>query len=139
MVPSNIVNVAVTSNMLFIKKKLSLEKTLKEVLSFILGEFFKYNINADPVIIAKNNKIKAPLAGSLAKECTDVKIPDLTKKVPSKLNENAMIDSKIVQFLNMDFCSHVISECIKAVVINHGMKDAFSTGSQNHQPPQPSS
>jgi hypothetical protein len=139
MVPSNMVNVAVTSNMLFIKKKLSFEKKLKEVLSFILGEFFKYNINADPVIIAKNNKIKAPLAGSLAKECTDVKIPDLTKKVPSKLNENAMIDSKIVQFLNMDFCSHVISECIKAVVINHGMKDAFSTGSQNHQPPQPSS
>ena len=139
MVPSNIVNVAVTSKMLFIKKKLSLEKKLKEVLSFILGEFFKYNINADPVIIAKNNKIKAPLAGSLAKECTDVKIPDLTKKVPSKLNENEMIDSKIVQFLNMDFCSHVISECIKAVVINHGMKDAFSTGSQNHQPPQPSS
>ena len=137
--PSNMVNVAVTSNMLFIKKKLSFEKKLKEVLSFILGEFFKYNINADPVIIAKNNKIKAPLAGSLAKECTDVKIPDLTKKVPSKLNENAMIDSKIVQFLNMDFCSHVISECIKAVVINHGMKDAFSTGSQNHQPPQPSS
>ena len=133
------VNVAVTSNMLFIKKKLSFEKKLKEVLSFILGEFFKYNISADPVIIAKNNKIKAPLAGSLVKECTDVKIPDLTKKVPSKLNENAMIDSKIVQFLNMDFCSHVISECIKAVVINHGMKDAFSTGSQNHQPPQPSS
>ena len=133
------VNVAVTSNMLFIKKKLSFEKKLKEVLSFILGEFFRYNINADPVIIAKNNNIKAPLAGSLAKECTDVKIPDLTKKVPSKLNENAMIDSKIVQFLNMDFCSHVISECIKAVVINHGMKDAFSTGSQNHQPPQPSS
>ena len=133
------VNVAVTSNMLFIKKKLSFEKKLKDVLSLILGEFFKYNINADPVIIAKNNKIKAPLAGSLAKECTDVKIPDLTKKVPSKLNENAMIDSKIVQFLNMDFCSHVISECIKAVVINHGMKDAFSTGSQNHQPPQPSS
>ena len=28
---------------------------------------------------------------------------------------------------------------IKAVPTSHGMNDAFSTGSQNHQPPQPSS
>ena len=28
---------------------------------------------------------------------------------------------------------------IRAVAINHGIKDAFSTGSQNHHPPQPNS
>ena len=59
------VNVAVTSNMLFIKKKLSFEKKLKVVLSFILGEFFKYNISADPVIIAKNNKIEEEVVMNL--------------------------------------------------------------------------
>jgi cytochrome c-type biogenesis protein CcmF len=31
------------------------------------------------------------------------------------------------------------SEWMSAVPTSHGMKDAFSTGSQNHQPPQPSS
>ena len=31
------------------------------------------------------------------------------------------------------------SEWISAVPTSHGMNDAFSTGSQNHQPPQPSS
>ena len=108
--PRSIVNVAVTNKILFIKKKLSFEKKSKEVLSFIFDEFLKYNINAAPVIIAKNNKMKAPLAGSLANECTDVRIPDLTRKVPNKLKENAIIDSKIVQFLNMDLCSQVIKE-----------------------------
>ena len=110
MVPSNIVNVAVTSRILFIKKKLSFEKNMKLVLSFICDEFFKYNINAAPVIIARNKRINAPLAGSLANECTEVRIPDLTKNVPSRLSEKAMIDNNIVQFLNIDFCSHVIRE-----------------------------
>ena len=80
------------------------------------------------VIIAKNNKINAPLAGSFANECTEVKMPDLTRNVPSKLRENAMIDNKIVQFLNMDFCSHVIKECIKAVVMSQGIKKHFQQG-----------
>ena len=31
------------------------------------------------------------------------------------------------------------SEWMSAVATSQGMKDAFSTGSQNHQPPQPSS
>ena len=39
---------------------------------------------------------------------------------------------------NMEF-SVTDSEWISAVPTSHGMKDAFSTGSQNHQPPQPSS
>jgi len=30
-------------------------------------------------------------------------------------------------------------EDVNAVVISHGMNDEFSTGSQNHHPPQPSS
>ena len=35
--------------------------------------------------------------------------------------------------------STTMAECSNAVAISQGMKDAFSTGSQNHQPPQPSS
>ena len=31
------------------------------------------------------------------------------------------------------------AECRSAVPTSQGMKEAFSTGSQNHQPPQPSS
>ena len=35
--------------------------------------------------------------------------------------------------------STIIRECNNAVPINHGIKDAFSTGSQNQNPPQPNS
>ena len=35
--------------------------------------------------------------------------------------------------------SDMIIECIKAVEINQGIRATFSTGSQNHQPPQPNS
>ena len=79
-------------------------------LSFIKLEFLKYIYSATPNIAAKNNKMYMPRAGSFANEWTDIKIPDLTKKVPSTLKENARIARIIVQFLNIDFCSQVIRE-----------------------------
>ncbi len=35
--------------------------------------------------------------------------------------------------------STTMAECRSAVATSQGMKLAFSTGSQNHQPPQPNS
>ncbi len=67
------------------------------------------------------------------------KTPDLTKNVPNKLNENAAIASKTVHDLNTLRFSVTAKLCIKAVPTNQGINEAFSTGSQNHQPPQPSS
>ncbi len=54
-------------------------------------------------IIANFNRkvsIKNPRVGSVAKACTETRIPDLTRNVPSKLNENAAIASNNVQLLN---------------------------------------
>ena len=50
-----------------------------------------------------------------------------------------MIASSTVQLLKLPRFSVTASEWISAVPTSHGMNDAFSTGSQNHQPPQPSS
>ena len=47
--------------------------------------------------------------------------------------------SSTVQFLKLPRFSVTASEWISAVPTSQGMKEAFSTGSQNHQPPQPSS
>ena len=41
--------------------------------------------------------------------------------------------------LNEDQLARTLAECNSAVAASHGMSEAFSTGSQNHQPPQPSS
>ena len=58
------------------------------------------NSNSDaPTTITRNHKMKIPLSGSLAKEWTDVRIPERTKKAPSKLKEKLNIASRRVQLL----------------------------------------
>ena len=83
--------------------------------------------------------MKMPRLGSAANECTDTSTPERTRKVPSMLSEKARIASSSVQLLNRPRLSVTASECTSAVPISHGMNDAFSTGSQNQKPPQPSS
>ncbi len=80
-----------------------------------------------------------PRLGSVANACTEVSTPERTRNVPSRLSENAKIARSTVQFLKVPRFSVTASECSSAVPISHGMNEAFSTGSQNHQPPQPSS
>jgi hypothetical protein len=83
--------------------------------------------------------MNSPRLGSLANACTDSMMPERTRNVPRSESEKAEIDSSNVQLLNSPRFSVTANEWISAVPINQGMKDAFSTGSQNHQPPQPSS
>lgn len=80
-----------------------------------------------------------PRAGSVAKACTEVTTPDRTRNVPSSDSEKVPIASSTVQPRNAPRFSVTASEWISAVPSSHGMNEAFSTGSQNHQPPQPSS
>ncbi len=65
--------------------------------------------------------------------------PERTRKVPSSDSEKARIASSTVQLLKLPRFSVTASEWMSAVPTSQGMKEAFSTGSQNHQPPQPSS
>ena len=80
-----------------------------------------------------------PRVGSEAKECTEVSSPERTMNVPIRLSENARMASRMVQFFSAFRFSTTTTQCSSAAAISHGMKLAFSTGSQNHQPPQPSS
>ena len=83
--------------------------------------------------------MKTPRAGSVAKACTEVSTPERTRKVPSRLSAKVRIASRMVQDFSASRFSTTIAQCSSAVPASHGMNDAFSTGSQNHQPPQPSS
>src|SRR5262245_49581501 len=80
-----------------------------------------------------------PRAGSDAKLCTEISAPERTKKVPSKLRPKVTMDRIITHDANWPRFLSTILACNRPVADNHGMSDAFSTGSQNHQPPQPSS
>jgi hypothetical protein len=83
--------------------------------------------------------MKAPRSGSTAKAWTDVRIPERTRKVPTIDIEKATTASITVQALSPSRVASTVTEWSRAVVASQGISDAFSTGSQNHQPPQPSS
>ncbi len=82
--------------------------------------------------------MKAPRSGSTANACTEVSTPERTRNVPTSDSEKVMMASSTVQLLSVSRFSTTIAEWISAVPASHGMSEAFSTGSQNHQPPQPS-
>ena len=60
-------------------------------------------------------------------------------RVPNKENEKPKMHNNNVQDLSSFLVSKTIIECNNAVAISHGINAAFSTGSQNHHPPQPNS
>ncbi len=83
--------------------------------------------------------MNTPRFGSVANACTEVSTPERTRNVPSSDSEKATIASSTVQPLKVPRFSVTAREWMSAVPTSHGMNEAFSTGSQNHQPPQPSS
>src|SRR4026207_1864445 len=130
---------AATSNTLFASSIPSREIMAKPPPSPPRGARPAYNTKEPPTTTAKNTRMNKPRFGSVANACTEVKTPERTKKVPSRLSENAMMASSTLHASQLPRLSVTASECINAVPASHGMKEAFSTGSQNHQPPQPSS
>src|SRR5579883_3674414 len=83
--------------------------------------------------------MNTPRRGSAANECTLVSTPERTRKVPSNDSEKAKIDKSSVHARRPPRLSVTACAWTSAAPTSHGMKLAFSTGSQNHQPPQPSS
>ncbi len=83
--------------------------------------------------------MKAPRSGSTAKAWTLVRIPERTRKVPIIDIEKATTASITVHARKPSRVASTVTEWSKAVAASHGISEAFSTGSQNHQPPQPSS
>ena len=96
-------------------------------------------VSAPPTKTAKIASTNIPRVGSEAKACTEVITPERTINVPTSEKPKAKIAKRIVQAFRLSRFSTTIAECNKAVAISQGMKLAFSTGSQNQNPPQPNS
>ena len=137
--PRNTAPAAATSSTLFTSSIDSREINPNPLPSPTFGARHANSTSEPPTTTLRNAKMKSPRAGSVAKECTEVSTPERTRKVPSRLKEKAIIASNTVQFLKAPRFSVTAREWISAVPTSQGMNEAFSTGSQNHQPPQPSS
>ena len=134
MVPRKTAAQATTSSRLLASSMLSRE--LNENVAGALpcasrGARQAYRKSEPPMTTTRKLRMNTPRAGSVAKACT--------MKVPTRLRLKAAMASSSVQLRKVPRSSVTISECISAVPTSQGMKEAFSTGSQNHQPPQPSS
>ncbi|GBF29316.1 hypothetical protein MnTg03_00887 [bacterium MnTg03] len=138
-VPSNIAAAATVKKILFNNNAISRESKCVCAALFNIGARHEKSINEPPMTRPRKARMNTPRSGSLANACTEVRTPDLTRKVPSRLNEKAKIASRAVQALKVPRFSVIANECISAVPTSQGMNEAFSTGSQNHQPPQPNS
>ena len=138
-VPTSTTKVAVRRIRLLPSKKASRDTGLKPLLLVRAEERNANRVSAPPATTLRKARIKVPRSGSLAKACTEVSTPERTRKVPSRLSEKAMMASNTVQARNMLRFSVTAREWIRAVPASQGNNEAFSTGSQNHQPPQPSS
>src|SRR5262249_21269608 len=95
--------------------------------------------SAPPMAHTINSMMKKPRVGSEAKACTDDSTPERTRKGPIRLSEKPPIASNRVQVRNAPLRSVASALCSRAVAISQGISEAFSTGSQNQNPPQPNS
>src|SRR5438445_103457 len=129
---------ATAKRTLFASSAASRDTGAKALPSPTLPARHAYSASDPPMTRTRNPRMNMPRAGSVANACTEVSTPDRTRNVPMSDNENATMASSTVQLLNAPRFSVTASEWMSAVPVSQGMKDAFSTGSQNHQPPQPS-
>ena len=106
---------------------------------FMSGARQAKSASAPPMKTVRIARMKTPRVGSEAKVCTEVSTPERTRNVPSSDSEKVRMASSTVQIFSAPRFSMTTAEWSSAVPASHGMKEAFSTGSQNHQPPQPSS
>ena len=127
-------------NQLLIKIDVSLLRKKNE-LEFWSSDLWKIKKISKEIKIKMNKKvnINKPLSGSFANVWTEFKIQERTKNVPLILNVKVAIDKIITQDPRIDLFSKTKIQCNKVVKANHGIKETFSTGSQNQNPPQPSS
>ena len=138
-VPIRISAAAATSSALFSSRKDSRDTSSKPPSLLSDGARIAYSVSEPTMKNSSRPRMNRPRDGSDAKACTETSTPERTRNVPSRLRLKAKMASSSVQFLNRPRFSVTASEWISAVDASHGMNEAFSTGSQNHQPPQPSS
>src|SRR5581483_11040482 len=133
------VALAVVRNRLFSTSAPSREIGANNPPSFSDDARHANNDRLPPMKTQRSKRMNTPRVGSLAKAWTEVSTPERTRNVPSSDSEKVRIDSRMVQTFSASRFSITSAECKSAVPASHGISEAFSTGSQNHQPPQPSS
>ena len=95
-------------------------------------------MNAATAAIRRKARKKYPTL-DWVKLCTLAITPERVMKVPKMLSRNEAMMRPTFQRLSIPRFSWIITEWRNALMVSHGSRLAFSTGSQAQYPPQPSS
>src|SRR5581483_11633331 len=85
---------------------------------------------------ARNATNQSPI-DDCANACTELTTPLRVRNVPKIDNRKVAKINHMFHVFSMPRFSCIITECRNAVPVSHGIRDAFSTGSQPQYPPQP--
>ncbi len=64
-----------------------------------------------------------------AKACTELTTPERVRNVPKMASRNVVKMSHMFHIFIMPRFSCIMTECRNAVMVSHGSREAFSTGS----------
>ena len=78
--------------------------------------------------IARNHTNQIPIP-DCAKACTELTTPERVRNVPKIASRNVVKMSHTFHIFIMPRFSCIITECRNAVMVSHGSREAFSTGS----------
>ena len=117
--------------MLFSTSAPSREIGAKMPVAVITGARNANSSSEPPITSASSARMNTPRVGSLAKLCTELRMPERTRNVPHSDSENVPMASRMVQIFSASRFSTTMAECSSAVPDSHGSSEAFSTGSQN--------
>ena len=137
--PTSTASAAEVSSRLLIASAVSRLTGENTAFAFRSGARQAKSANEPPMVAAMIARMKTPRSGSLAKAWTEVRTPERTRNVPSRLKAKASSARNTVQAFIASRRSQTMALCNRAAPASQGSSEAFSTGSQNQKPPQPSS
>src|SRR5712671_900217 len=128
-VPHRMVKQATSKRRLLNRKLDSRETSASSLCSLFKCDLFttKKYVKTTKLII-RNHPNHAPIV-DWANACTELMIPLRVRKVPRIESQNVAKISHMFQTFSMPRFSCIITECRNAVPVNHGINEAFSTGS----------
>ena len=128
--PHSTTNVITTSTRLVYKKADSLESELSSLFSDLSSDR-RDTITAAEKITARSRKTVNQGMKVLSENAwTEVAIPERVRNVPKIVSKKVTATRMAVQAKNICRLRSMTTEWTRAVAVSHGIREAFSTGSQ---------
>ena len=123
--PIKTVPAAQESNKLLSSRKPSRDTGANIPPGFSAGARQANRISEPPMVTIRRARIKTPRVGSVAKEWTEVKTPERTRKVPIRESEKVRMASSTVQLFMASRFSTTVANAVLAPVVGEYVQNVL--------------